>query len=310
MLGALLLIGPAGAAAERPNIVFIIADDLGYGDLGCNGQTEILTPNIDRLAAQGTRFTQVYAGAAVCAPSRCVLMTGLHTGHARVRDNHGERATVPASEKGQKGRIPLEPDDLTIAEFLQIGRIRHGHLRQVGTRRTGLHRRSQSPGLRPVAGVSEPGSCSRLLHSVPLAERERSFRSPPTKGDVAASTCMTCSPSGLSSSSRRTRTGRSSCTSPSRSRMRTMKSPISGRYADKPWSDLEKTYAAMVTRMDGEVGRILDRLRERDLEESTIVFFCSDNGAPGVTDKSRFQQRLRLPRSERDVLRRGASGCR
>ena len=119
ILGALLLTGPAGAATERPNILFIMADDLGYGDLGCNGQKEILTPNIDRLAGEGTRFTQVYAGAAVCAPSRCVLMTGLHTGHARVRDNHGERATIPASEQGQKSRIPLEPGDLTIAEFLR-----------------------------------------------------------------------------------------------------------------------------------------------------------------------------------------------
>ena len=64
----------------KPNIVFVLADDLGYGDLGCYGQKQILTPNIDRLATEGIRFTQFYAGSTVCAPSRCVLMTGLHVG--------------------------------------------------------------------------------------------------------------------------------------------------------------------------------------------------------------------------------------
>ena len=72
---------------DRPNIIFIMADDLGYGDLGCYGQTQIKTPHIDRMAAQGMRFTDHYAGSTVCAPSRCSLMTGLHTGHTYVRGN-------------------------------------------------------------------------------------------------------------------------------------------------------------------------------------------------------------------------------
>jgi len=92
------------ATAPRPNILWIMADDLGYGDLGCYGQKHIHTPNIDRLATEGMRFTDCYAGSTVCAPSRCVLMTGLHTGHARVRGN---------------ARVPLEPDDITIAEVLK-----------------------------------------------------------------------------------------------------------------------------------------------------------------------------------------------
>ncbi|MHC4156540.1 MAG: sulfatase-like hydrolase/transferase, partial [Planctomycetota bacterium] len=93
-------------AKQRPNIVFIMADDLGYGDLGCYGQQKIQTPNIDGLAAEGMRFTQAYAGSTVCAPSRCSLMTGMHNGHNRVRDNnpHG---------------IWLRPDDLTVAEVLK-----------------------------------------------------------------------------------------------------------------------------------------------------------------------------------------------
>src|SRR5882762_11037061 len=77
----------AAEPVRVPNIVFILADDLGYGDLGCFGQKKIRTPNIDRLAAEGMRLTQHYSGNAVCAPSRCVLMTGKHPGHAFIRDN-------------------------------------------------------------------------------------------------------------------------------------------------------------------------------------------------------------------------------
>src|SRR5438128_1957716 len=94
----------AQAAERKPNIIFILADDLGYGDLGCYGQRVIKTPNIDQLAKQGMRFTQCYAGSTVCAPSRCALMTGLHTGHARVRGN---------------GLVPLLPQDTTVAEILK-----------------------------------------------------------------------------------------------------------------------------------------------------------------------------------------------
>src|SRR5436190_821757 len=94
----------AHAQASRPNIVFILADDLGYGDLGCYGQTKIKTPRLDRMAAEGLRFTQFYAGSTVCAPSRCTLMTGLHTGHGRVRGNQ---------------RANLRAEDVTVAEALQ-----------------------------------------------------------------------------------------------------------------------------------------------------------------------------------------------
>src|SRR5215471_13409021 len=94
----------ASAAPRRPNIILILADDLGYGDLGCYGQKQIQTPNLDRLAADGIRFTHCYAGSTVCAPSRCCLMTGYHTGHAVIRGN----ATVP-----------LRPDDVTVAKLLK-----------------------------------------------------------------------------------------------------------------------------------------------------------------------------------------------
>ncbi len=100
------------AAATKPNIVFILADDLGYGDLGCYGQTKIKTPNIDRLAAEGMRFTNFYSGCSVCAPSRCALMTGKHLGHATVRDNL-ERGP------GLEGQHPMEPGTVTVAQLLK-----------------------------------------------------------------------------------------------------------------------------------------------------------------------------------------------
>ena len=102
---AIIVRGAELCAAERPpNIIFIIADDLGYGDLGCYGQKRIKTPNIDRLAREGMRFTDFYAGSTVCAPSRCVLMTGYHTGRAFIRGN---------------GKDNLRPSDVTMAEVLK-----------------------------------------------------------------------------------------------------------------------------------------------------------------------------------------------
>ena len=105
--GAWLLLGVCAAqpvVARPPNVVLIMADDLGYGDLGCYGQKRIRTPHLDRMAAEGMKFTQFYAGSTVCAPSRCVLMTGLHTGHCFIRGN---------------GKINLRPDDVTVAEVLK-----------------------------------------------------------------------------------------------------------------------------------------------------------------------------------------------
>ena len=108
------------AATRPPNIVLILADDLGYGELGCYGQQVIDTPRLDRLAAEGLRFTQFYAGSTVCAPSRCVLMTGLHTGHARVRGNGAAQITNAPRLGRHARRAP------------QAGRLRNRIMRQVG----------------------------------------------------------------------------------------------------------------------------------------------------------------------------------
>ena len=105
---------------KKPNIVFIVADDLGYGELGCYGQKNIRTPNIDRLAADGMRFTQAYSGNPVCAPSRCTLMTGLHSGHCQVRGNKqvgGAEGWKLGSTVG--GQWPLAEGTRTVAKLLQ-----------------------------------------------------------------------------------------------------------------------------------------------------------------------------------------------
>ncbi|MCP5119086.1 MAG: sulfatase-like hydrolase/transferase, partial [bacterium] len=96
----------ARAATTPPNIVLIVADDLGWGDLSCYGQKTLRTPHIDRLAAEGMRFTDFYAGSTVCAPSRCSLMTGMHMGHATIRGNRNPE-------------VPLRPGDVTIAEAVK-----------------------------------------------------------------------------------------------------------------------------------------------------------------------------------------------
>jgi arylsulfatase A len=113
---SLLLWLPCGSAAEPLNVVFILADDLGWGELGCYGQQKIPTPNIDRLAAEGMRFTQHYSGAPVCAPSRCVLMTGKHTGHAEIRGNLRAKKLFPEFDEGQ---YPISNQALTVAQVFR-----------------------------------------------------------------------------------------------------------------------------------------------------------------------------------------------
>ena len=105
---------------RAPNIIFILADDMGYGDPSIYGQTRIQTPNIDRLAGEGIRFTDGYAGAPVCAPSRCTLMTGVHDGHTRVRDNFALAAGTIGHKKAETiRRASLTGEDRTVADYLK-----------------------------------------------------------------------------------------------------------------------------------------------------------------------------------------------
>ena len=135
------------AESATPNIVLIVADDLGYGELGCYGQQWIKTPRIDKLAAEGIRFTQFYSGSPVCAPSRCVLMTGKSPAHAFIRDN-GEAPELEGlnAKYGWEypGQRPIPAEEVTIAEMLKqrgyataaIGKWGLGHVGTTGDPRS------------------------------------------------------------------------------------------------------------------------------------------------------------------------------
>ena len=115
-LAAALLLALLAPSRDAQNVVYVLADDLGWGELGSYGQTKIQTPHLDRLAAEGMRMTRHYSGSPVCAPSRCVLLTGLHTGHAVVRDNWENGGWGPDEPEGQ---LPLPPESVTLAELLK-----------------------------------------------------------------------------------------------------------------------------------------------------------------------------------------------
>ncbi len=104
-------------AEERPNVIVVMADDLGYADLGSYGQRVIQTPNLDQMAAEGVRFTDCYSGAPVCAPARSVLMTGQHTGHTTVRGNFGKGGVKGLG--GGEGSVPLKADDNCLAQVMK-----------------------------------------------------------------------------------------------------------------------------------------------------------------------------------------------
>jgi arylsulfatase A-like enzyme len=273
-----LLYGTA-AAAEKPNIIFILADDLGYGDLGCYGQKQIQTPHLDRLAAQGLRFTQGYAGSTVCAPSRCVLMTGLHTGHCYIRGN---------------ARYNLRPEDFTVARLLQaagyatglVGKWGLGQAESTGVpTRQGFdeffgyldqhhahnyfpaflwrnERRVELPNLVPGPGEFGSGVAAKKVqysHDL-LAEEALAFvdrhKDRPFFLYLAFTTPHANNEAGQQG----------------------MEVPDYGIYNDRDWPEPQKGHAAMITRMDADIGRLLARLVRHGIDERTIVFFSSDNG--------------------------------
>jgi len=274
-----LLPRPAAAAdAPRPpNIIFILADDLGYGDLGCYGQKRIRTPDLDRLAAEGMRFTQFYAGDTVCAPSRCCLMTGYHTGHATIRGN---------------ALVPLRPEDVTVAQLLKdagyttalVGKWGLGEPNTTGVpNRKGfdyfygylnqVHAHNYYPdylwknqekvvieGNEVKGGVASKRTqyAPDLLTKEALAFVDRS-RDKPFFLYLAYTTPHANDERGAKEGNG-------------------MEVPDDAPYSDEHWPQVEKNYAAMVTRLDADAGKLMKRLKDLELDENTIVFFSSDNG--------------------------------
>jgi arylsulfatase A-like enzyme len=262
-------------AEDRPNIIFIMADDLGYADLGCYGQGRIQTPNINQLAAEGTRFTQCYAGAPICAPSRCVLMTGKHTGHATVRGNHGQNAPL---HDGEPNRIPLRADEVTVATLLKRAGYATGITGKWGLGEPG------STGLPNDHGFDEWFGYLNQSHAADYyTDRLWRNKEPETiDGNVNGQRTVYSADLFSEFSLDFIRKNQANpfflyvaTTIPHKN----LEVPDLGAYADEPWPEDAKVYAAMVTRMDMHVGQIMALLKELDLDRKTIVFFTSDNGS-------------------------------
>jgi arylsulfatase A-like enzyme len=299
---------PPGRADEprRPNIVFILADDLGYGDLGCYGQKQIETLSIDRLAAEGIRFTQCYAGSTVCAPSRCCLMTGKHTGHATIRGN---------------ALVPLRPDDVTVARLLKdagydtglVGKWGLGEPDTTGVpNRQGfdfffgylnqVHAHNYYPDYLwrnqekvPLEGnvVKDGVAVKRAQYSHDLFTREalgfvEQHRDRPFFLYLAYTIPHANNERGKAEGNG-------------------MEVPSDAPYTDRPWPQVERNHAAMITRLDADVGRLLRRLKELGLDESTVVFFSSDNGPhkEGGADPEFFHSAGPLRGYKRDLTEGG-----
>ena len=264
---------------HRPNIVLILADDLGYHDLGCYGQRSILTPNIDRMAAEGIRFTQCYAGAPVCAPSRSVLMTGEHAGHTRVRDNFAKAGSVLVLDDGPPQRRGfLKPEDVTVAEVLRGGGYVTGATGKWGLGEAG------TPGVPNLKGFDEWFGYlnQRRAHNYYPAElwlnQEKRIIEGNQGGQRGRYSHDLFTDFALDFIKRHREHPFFLYVAYTLPHGR-YEIPSLEDYANKPWPEEAKVYAAMVSRLDRDVGRILGLLGEEGIDDRTIVFLCSDNGA-------------------------------
>lgn len=277
-------------AVDRPNLIWIMADDLGYGDLGCYGQRVIATRHLDQMAREGMKFTQFYAGATVCAPSRSVLMTGQHHGHTRVRGNAGLRNPMAQA---------LRADDRTVAQVLQQAGYRTAligkwGLVDVGAASDGLPRRQ---GFDEFFGYLNQQHAHNHFPAF-LWRNEQKVALPnqvvqvgdagagyATEAVVFADDLFAQEAIQFVEQQR---------TQPfflywsmviphaNNERTRELKNgahvPDFGPYASKDWPDQDKGQASMISRLDGYVGRLMSVLKAKGLAEKTLVIFTSDNG--------------------------------
>lgn len=298
-----LCIGPASAALRPPNVIFIIADDLGYGDLGCYGQQRIRTPHLDRIAAEGMRFTQHYSGNAVCAPSRCVLMTGKHPGHAFIRDN---RSIQP------EGQFPIPADSVTVAKlFQQRGYATGGFgkwglggpgtagepLKQGFTRWFGYNCQGVAHNFYPTYLWDNDRKLPLKNPAFPSADRLKPNEDPADPKSYARFKGTEYSSDLIWEQARRfVRDGRDKpfflfapTTVPHLALQVPEDSlaeyanafddlPYAGGKGYLPHFKPRAAYAAMITRMDKEVGALMKLVAELGLDENTIWIFTSDNG--------------------------------
>lgn len=250
-------------AAAKPNVIFILADDLGYGDLGCFGQKLIKTPNIDQLAKEGTRFTQAYAGATVCAPSRCSLMTGMHNGHAAIR---GNREIKP------EGQQPMPADTFTVAHLMKHAGYTTGLVGKWGLGHPGSTSTPDKMGIDYFFGYN----CQREAHEYYPDHLWRNNDRVELDGKQYSHDLMAAEALDFVRQNKdRPFFLEIAFTIPHMK----LQVPDLGPYDKESWPDDLKKLAAMVTRMDSDVGRLMALLKDLKLDDNTLVFFASDNGA-------------------------------
>lgn len=281
----------ANEQIKKPNIVFIMADDLGYNHLGCYGQEKIRTPHIDRLAREGMRFTQCYAGAPVCAPSRSVLMTGIHGGRTSVR--------------GNSGGLSLLPEDRTMGEVLQKAGYKTGIFGKWGLGDAGTAGVPNKQGFDEFFGYlhqvhahfyypyylwknqekymlpgNEGGKREQYTQDE-ICQQARQFIRDHKENPFFLYLPFTVPHTELLVPEDSFKEYAGEFSEPN---------PYTGKhYASQPKP--RTAFAAMVTRMDREVGRIMALLKELRIDDNTIVFFTSDNGgqSSGGPDLEFFQ---------------------
>lgn len=283
----LLLLGFAGAtpapASDRPNIIFIMADDLGYGNLGSFGSDSIRTPHLDRLAKQGTRFTQYYSGSPVCAPARSVLMTGLHTGHTRIRDNGPqEGGRIEAFDEGREGgvRLSFTADQHTVATALRDAGYTTGISGKWGLGEPGTEGTPNRHGFDEWLGYLNQNHAA-YYYTDYLDENEGRREIPENAGGRERVYSNDVFSDFAIDFVRRHRDGPFFLYLPYTIPHNRMEVPDLGEYADRGWPEDARIYAAMVTRLDGYVGRLMAELDRIGLADDTLVMFTSDNGALG-----------------------------
>jgi arylsulfatase A-like enzyme len=282
-LGALLTVSPGAAFAadpapvRPPNFVFILADDLGVADLSCYGQKRYRTPNLDRLASQGIRFTDCYSGAPVCAPSRSVLMTGQHNGRTRIRANSG--VSAPEME-APGGRVPLYSSDQTIAKMLKGAGYATACFGKWGLGNEGSTGEPLKQGFDHFFGYLD----QKLAHNHYPESLWDDRQQMAIAGNAGGKRTVYSQDLFLERSMAFIEKNRdkpfflyAAWTLPHVE----LAVPKRAPGLDPSLSPDDATYASMVMKLDEDVGRILDQLDRLNLSSNTLVLFTSDNGANG-----------------------------
>lgn len=267
----LLALTASVCAATQPNIVILLADDLGPGEIGAFGQKKISTPNLDRMANEGLCFDRAYAGSAVCAPSRGALMTGLHTGRAPIR----------ANKEYPNGQHPMPRNIPTLAKSLKAAGYATGCFGKWGLGHPGSGSEPLDQGFDRFFGYNHQVHAHEYFPKA--LDSDRSVQTVPLKSGEYAATRIT--EEGLTWTRAQAKAGKPfflflPTTLPHGKLQATpeMLAPFADKYADNPNPNNARLYAAMVTKLDADVGQVMALIRELGIEKNTLFIFCSDNG--------------------------------